>query len=364
MIKVVYFNQWFSSMANIMLELKKEYGGQIRVVASSKNPLHAYKYCCDKFILEDWEETGGQDTDDRTYIDWLKNTLKQEYVDLAFINKHMDAVNKYRSELESICELSLPCSKTYGIVSSKDELYRKLLGDKTSDGLGSLVPLFWSPGCDGDREKLHNMLYVGNNSVPLCVKLDRETGGQSFVRILDYDDRNNLTAKEFKGLKHKNVAISREAALNMLDRGVKDNKDLKDLIFMEYLEEPEISIDCYNSEQGFIGVCREKLPNSRVERVYYDKKLVETCKRIGDTLGIHVPFNAQFRFKHGDPFLIDINPRLSGGIYQETAVGLNILGAYLKDRLGIGEQYSIDSFVDFKERLVTHFEKAIEIEKE
>ena len=73
----------------------------------------------------------------------------------------------------------------------------------------------------------------------------------------------------------------------------------------------------------------------------------------------------------GDEYLLDdlklleVNPRLSGGSYYATLIGLNILEACLIDLVGNKlkvTDYDIDKFSSFDEMHVTYIENPIIIE--
>lgn len=48
MVHVIYFNQFFSSIRGVIQSLKDMFGNSIMIIASSRNPEHAYKDVVDK----------------------------------------------------------------------------------------------------------------------------------------------------------------------------------------------------------------------------------------------------------------------------------------------------------------------------
>jgi hypothetical protein len=134
---------------------------------------------------------------------------------------------------------------------------------------------------------------------------------------------------------------------------------------MEILDSPEISIDCYNSKNEFIAMARMKV-GGRKQRLFYDKTLSDICKQMGDILGLKFPYNVQFRVKAGgnvenmdDLRLLEINPRMSGGLYYEVLCGKNIAEVCMREKLGFGDTIDMSQFIDFEDQYVTHVEKGI-----
>jgi hypothetical protein len=137
---------------------------------------------------------------------------------------------------------------------------------------------------------------------------------------------------------------------------------------MELLDSPEISVDCYKSKQGFIAICREKIKDTRVQRIYYNEEISKICEKIGDIFNFRFPFNVQFRVAHNEISnkienlrLLEINPRMSGGTYYSTLFDMNICNVCLCDVLNKVDEYDISKFVKFEDKRVTHVERAISI---
>ena len=346
---VVYFNQWFSSISNIIKDLK-ERNPEIYVIASSKNEDHAYKNVVDKFIVEDW--TGN----DSNYIDWLVATLKENKVSIFFAKKHSKAIS---ANIDRLNELEvttiLEDMQTISLMDDKKEVYRIL--SKNSE-LSKYIPLYCTEtGLDAVKQFALEQ-YKTNN--PWCFKLNDDEGGASFRAVEQKEmDFNSL-------YKFRVNSLSKQEADKFISKLSTEQADK--LIFMELLDSPEISIDCYDSKKGFIAICREKIGGTRVQKLYYNKQLSKICENIKDTFDLKYPFNVQFRVKHGkDSFdienlrLLEINPRLSGGIYYSTFLGMNIADVCLKDILNKENEYNIENFINFDEYRVTHVEQAVRL---
>lgn len=340
---VIYFNQWFSSIANVIEDIKKD--KNIRVIASSKNANHAYKYSADKFIVEDWEERG------IPYINWVLDICIKNEVNIFFVKKHMLLVSMHRdlfkyNNIELICE----DYNTLLEFESKANIYENI---KKNNNLSWLVPDYYK-GCS--KKQAAEFVEADKK---LCLKLDNDEGGASFRKI---ENTRNVSFNSLKSFRVNTITL--DETIKMIEGLSLD--ELKQILFMDLLDSPEISVDCYNSTKGFIAICREKLSGTRVQRIYNDDKIYDLCKQLYEQFNLKYPFNVQFRIKNGadkndinNLRLLEINTRISGGIYYETLLKLNIAKVVYYDIMGEQYKYSIDDYSNFKETNITHVEKGI-----
>lgn len=353
MIKVVYFNQWFSSISSVIEDIKNRHGNSVKIIGSSRNKDHVFKDSVDIFVHEDWVETKDKEESMRNYLEWVVNLCTEYHVDYFFCKKHQDYIAKHKKELLDIRVLPLiEESDIIDLIDSKSALYDRLSKNNT---LKEFIPEYHVY-----KESLHAMEYVKENlgKNKICFKLNSDEGGASF-RVIDD------TIFSLKSLSAFRVNVMSSADTVELLTGLDDYTDK--LIFMEYLDSPEISVDCYNSKKGFIAICRSK-DEKRKEHIYYDEKLWEICKTIADELKLKFPFNVQFRVKHNQENklenlrLLEVNTRLSGGVYYEVIKGLNIAEVCLLDMMNRPEMYDIGKYMNFKDYYAGHVEKAVLLE--
>lgn len=347
MVKVVYFNQWFSSAAWIMQDLKKRNKDEIKIIASSRNENHVYKGYVDEFIVEDWVETENHEESMKNYVDFVLSLCKKYHVDYFFVKKHASAIMERENEFFfSGTYLISEKIDTLRALENKSEVYSKL---KKDHRIIDYIPEYLNT-----KSLKLAVLYLknhrGNND--LCLKFNCDEGGASFRAIVDEEITQDSLYRFRVNQLTTDEAIQLAVNMDSVDR----------LIIMEKLDSPEISVDCYNSKNGFIAICREKQAG-RVERIYYNKEIADICKIIGD--GLLFPFNVQFRYKANSKHtldnlrLLEINTRMSGGTYYEIAQGLSIPDACLKDCMNREHEYNIEDFLNFEDKFVTHLELPI-----
>lgn len=355
MIHVIFFDQWFTSITQVIADLKGKYGNKLRVVACSENENHAYKSVVDEFIVADWRQQNSDESLSIQYTTWLKNTIVANNVDIAFLRKYPNWVVENQKMFEHLEADIVMDIKNIAQFSSKSAIYNSLSLTKQS----WLIPKYYL--LSKDRYEINNILkdYM-NSSKEYCLKLDSEEGGQSFRKIsknilygvnrIMYPPLNKLTPMEVqKMLEEYSIAEQNQ-----------------EIMFMEYLHGPEISVDCLRLGEEFIAICREKVSSNRSEIVYCDNSISELCEQLQQTFNIKGPFNVQFRWAEKEKAfenmrLTDINFRMSGGIYLETSVGCNICELYIANKLGFSTTNILNNFKSLDIRTVTHYEHAIKI---
>ncbi|HYH65002.1 MAG TPA: ATP-grasp domain-containing protein [Urbifossiella sp.] len=96
-----------------------------------------------------------------------------------------------------------------------------------------------------------------------------------------------------------------------------------DLLVMEYLPGPERSVDALAVNGELVGaVVRRK--GHGWQLIEENPRLVEVVRRLAARLGLTGLFNTQFRDAGGEPHLLEINPRMSGGLPLTFRSGVNL----------------------------------------
>lgn len=336
----LYFNNWFSSITPIIKDIKKRHGSWVHVIGSSHNENHAMSDAVDEFFVED---------PSIPYVQWLMSFLKEHKVDIFFVKKWAEEIFEIREQLEAMgIVVILEDEAAWNSVESKHETYEKIKKE-TAIALPDYV-----------RSANANTVLSFLFSHDTCMKLDKGEGGASYKHITDgIKDINELS----EGIYNR---ISTEKAAKLITEA--STCDLEKFLFMEYLKSPELSVDCYNSRKGFLSVCRSKQESSRVQKMFYDKKINDICEEICRVFRFRFPFNVQFRLKNNgnsndidDYRLLEINPRISGGSYYQLLAGLNICDACLCDIMGgtAGMGYEPESYKNLSTKLITHVEQPI-----
>lgn len=362
MASVVYFNQWFSSITAVIEDIKKKYGENIYIIASSKNENHVYKTAVDKFIVEDWESAAETSVSMKNYVDYVLNLCKENKVDIFFVRKNSKYVAQRRDEFEALgVKVLTEDFDTLELIDKKHKVYEHLI----NEGMEEIIPKFFNTtDMDEDtaRDKIEDVaLNSGKNGNPKwCLKLASDEGGCSF-RVIDAEP--NISMDSLRAFRINR--LSGNEVLSLINGASKKSWDR--LMFMEVLKSPEISVDCYNSSKGFVAICRSKI-EGRFQKLYFNEQLYNYCKTICNIFGLKNPFNVQFRVVDGgspdevsDLRLLEINARMAGGTYYAALFDMNICELCLKDQLGTITEADVAKYINFDTKYVTHVERAIKL---
>jgi hypothetical protein len=106
---------------------------------------------------------------------------------------------------------------------------------------------------------------------------------------------------------------------------------------MELLEGPEYSIDCIADGEGSLhaAIPRRKA-DGRLRVLENNEELIAIAQRVAAVYRIPYNFNIQMRYSGGVPKLLEINPRMSGGLHATCLTGINF--PYLGVKAALGQQ--------------------------
>ena len=95
---------------------------------------------------------------------------------------------------------------------------------------------------------------------------------------------------------------------------------------MAYLEGREYSVDCVGDHGRLVtAVSRKKgTEQGAAQRIDMRAEIIEATTQLCAAHGLNGNFNVQFREAGGVPRLLEINPRMSGGIGMACAAGPNL----------------------------------------
>jgi len=107
----------------------------------------------------------------------------------------------------------------------------------------------------------------------------------------------------------------------------------RDLLLMEYLPGPERSVDCLGSD-GQLVRCVVRRKEADGQEIEDNPELVALVRRLAARFRLTGLFNVQFRDRGGEPYLLEINPRMSGGLPYSCQSGVAL--PYWAVRLALG----------------------------
>lgn len=150
----------------------------------------------------------------------------------------------------------------------------------------------------------------------ICFKPSCSIGALGF-RILD-DERTEIR-NLFGG-----EAIRMTSALAAQILGQEPR--FRDLLVMEYLDGAEYSIDCLAVEGRLLRAIPRRKPVrlGGAQLLEENAELVALAERLTSAYQLNSIFNIQVRYTGGVPKLLEINARMSGGVYFACLSGVNL----------------------------------------
>lgn len=340
----IWLDGWFSSAYNIIELLKKNPDKKpIKIITSHYKDM-GYKIISDEFYIRpDFPEK----RDDFSYKDWATQFAKEHEIDIFFprryystlYNAHKDFIFVNRKTEIQECKLVLP-----GLFLEERNMFTNLFENKLDiqNSLSSwdinlrkyeLPTEKFTEIADVERFKK----YLDNHNFKynkLCMKPISGTGAQGF-RILDYP----YDVWKIRDILERNGL---------------------EFVIMPYLEGEEISIDFLECNDKIIFVPRKKLKNTRIQEICFDDEITQICDDI-DKSGIchstEVVGNIQFIKHNKKIYLLEVNPRMSGGIYLDSLAGVNF--PYLMVKKILGEEIKIPKVKSCK---VVNVERGVRVE--
>ncbi|MFN8577575.1 MAG: ATP-grasp domain-containing protein [Candidatus Sericytochromatia bacterium] len=163
-----------------------------------------------------------------------------------------------------------------------------------------------------------------------CFKPLNAVGGSGF-RIID----DNADSIEFLS-DTPSFRISYKNVLGILEK----YESFNDLMVLEYLGGVEYSIDCLAYKgKLYTAIPRKKL-GKRLRGLENKKELIEIAEKFNKYYNLSFIFNIQVRYdKEGNVKLLEINPRMSGGLNITCLSGVNY--PYLAIKLLNGENIEL-----------------------
>ena len=316
----IWFNHWFSTAYHLINLIRDGNPKKFRFVGSNKKNSAIYKRACDEWFLEP-EKISEDD-----YVDFCLNFCRKHEINIFVPRRGLTAIAQRRGEFENL---------GVKILVGKDSRLMKILDDKvatyefmSAGGLDEIIPTHRLAKNFSEFVTACDEIKTATNRV--CYKLAVDEGALTF-RVID-DSLEKISALH----NMPNMKVTRAVAEKILSA-----YDFKiPLIVMPYLIGREISVDCLSTPRGNIVVPRFKT-NGRYSEIKFDDEIISVAEKILSVMKIDVPINIQFRFDGEKFFLLEINPRMSGGLQLSClGAGINIPDIAINQLLGVEKIWS------------------------
>jgi biotin carboxylase len=318
----LWFNHAFSSIRNIASLLRQgvlDHGldRPLRLLMSHSNPQFVARPLADEFFED-------PRLPDDEYAQWCLDVCRSKGVDVFWPFRGARAVAARRADFEAASVALMVCAspENLDMLNDKALFYARLEGS----GLG--LPRHRLVSSFGDFVRA--VEEISSCSARVCLKPAKSTFGLGFKIIGDAVDP--LAAF----LASDPVKVSFDEAKARLD--VPDGRFPR-LLVMELLPGPEYSLDCLAKAGRLIrvGVRKKSRLAGRPEELVQDGALEAIASRLASIFGLGAVSNIQLIDSPEGPRLLEINPRMAGGLYFSCLGGVNYPYWALRLALGAGE---------------------------
>lgn len=297
---LIWYNKGLSQTYDAVRLLRSAAAGRIRVLASHTRPDAPVLGVADASFVE----PAGAVSPSR-YVQWALETCRERAVAAFVPSRHAAAVSSAADAFADLgVRLQVPQPRVLATLHSKDAMYLDL------EAVDIPRPAYRVVRSLVEFDEAYARLRRDFDR--LCVKPTSGIFGVGF-RVLEED------ADEYELLMHLHCD---RISLRAYRQALAQTSRPFELMLMHYLDGPERSVDCLAQSGRLVAaVARRKEAHCQVlenegPAIAWSRMLVERYQLDGI-------LNIQFKDAGGVPHLLEINPRLSGGLLYSCESGLN-----------------------------------------
>jgi hypothetical protein len=294
----VWFNRHFSCVAKVIREIRKEPQlSHLQFWVSHRHASFAGYELADRAFLEP------SSLDSEGYLAWVLQTVQENDIDCLVPGHEQSFLTKHAVELGKLgCRVFQAAPAHYvGPIHSKDWVYQQVKG---------IVPLprFYVVHKSFElRQAVEAILLSGCQP---CIKPVNSVYGLGFYRITSSDRPHRTQC---------------QSVSQWLDRYASSDQFAPQLV-MEYLPGHEYSIDIAARHGELLAsVMRQKPLQPGPQKIVCREELLQYVTTLVKRFQLNGLINVQFKEdRFGEPKLLEINPRASGGIGMSCQSGVNL----------------------------------------
>ena len=301
----VWFNKTFSSISSALQLIRRaDTHGEYLLVCSNTHPhalaaLAAHEYCI---------EPGGLTGD--AYVDWCLAFCREHQIDIFVPGKAAALISgqQERFAAQGTRVLAVASSDILHLLHDKARFYQEVqlpMAPPAEFRVVETVAAF---------DAAYAELRARHEKI--CIKPSVSVYGLGFAVIDEVRDSAQLLM----------AGTQYHVGLQDLRRGLQQQSEFRTMLVMEYLAGHEYSVDCVGDRGRLIcAVARKKpLKAGHGQTIDDNPQIQAACAMLCETYCLSGNFNAQFREGADGIRLLEINPRMSGGIAMACVAGPNL----------------------------------------
>ncbi|WP_410513202.1 ATP-grasp domain-containing protein [Paenibacillus sp. BR2-3] len=331
----IYFNRWFSVAYHYMNLIRNNDDGiSFTIFATHPDIRHMSLQGAD--VAETEPKLEGIH-----YVQFCVDFCRRNEIDIFIPRLHMLDIALHAHLFDAIGTKLIVCRDVDLLESIMDK--GKFYESVKETGIMTLPDYHVVSTAEEFKTAYHDLIGKGHS---VCFKPTDSEGGLGF-RIID---NNRSPLQELFG--HVTPLISFEDAYRILS----SEPSFPELMVMELLEGYEYSIDCLADGAGnLLAAVPRRKAGGRLRLMEHNPELKEIAAKVAQTYKIPYNFNIQMKYNGSIPKLLEVNPRMSGGLHISCLSGINFPYLAVKSALG-GEVQPVDFTEDV---LASHVEKPL-----
>ncbi len=311
----IWFNKTFSSVANALELIRRDDSAQrYHILASNTHPHALVAQAAHQYLQEPTKLTG------TAYLDWCLHTCREQRIDIFLPGKEAALISAERERFAA--------QGTRVLAVAKPEVLH-LLHDKAAFYQQVVLPQAPPPefvAVENIEQFEQAWQHLRARHERLCLKPASSVYGLGFAMIDETRDSAQLL---LSGAQY-------QIGYADLRRGLAAQPSFRTMLLMQYLAGWEYSVDCVADHGKLIcAVARQKSPHAGHGQLIYQRPdIIEACAALCEQYQLNGNLNVQFRESHAHKDgesapdnrlqLLEINPRMSGGIGMACLAGPNL----------------------------------------
>lgn len=300
----VWFNKTFSSVgAAIRLIREADQAGDYEIVCSSTNPHAPAFLAAHTSAVEPSGLTG------LAYLAWCLDFCQTQRIGIFIPGKEASLVSAERAQFEAqgTRVLCVAAPEMLDLLHDKARFYQSV--DCSTPPAAFRVVETAAQFEAAYRE-------LRQNHSKLCIKPSVSVYGLGFSVL---DEERSSAQLLLAGVQY-------HIGLDDLRRGFEAMETFRPMLVMEYLDGHEFSVDCVGDHGRLVCAVARKKPLLAGQGQTIDLRddILESTRQLTAAYGLNGVFNVQFREGQHGLGLLEINPRMSGGIAMACLAGPNL----------------------------------------
>ena len=300
----VWFNKTFSSVgAAIRLIREADTAGNYEIVCSNTNPHTPAFLAAQASRVEPSGLTGP------AYLAWCLDFCRAQCIGIFIPGKEASLISTERAQFEAqgTRVLCVAAPEMLDLLHDKARFYQSV---DCSTPPAAFRVVETAAQFDAAYRELRQ------DHPKLCIKPSVSVYGLGFSVI---DEERSSAQLLLAGVQY-------HIGLDDLRRGLAAMGTFRPMLVMEYLDGHEFSVDCVGDNGRLVCAVPRKKPLLAAQGQTIDLRddILESTRQLTAAYGLNGVFNVQFREGQSGLGLLEINPRMSGGIAMACLAGPNL----------------------------------------